>query len=259
MQMALGVSAIANGGKLMEPILVKRITDSTGVTLDEPKTRVRRAAVGPAVSRLLSEMLVSVTEGEGTGVEASIPGFKVAGKTATAQKIDIETGRYTDTHYVASFVGFVPADKPRFAIAVAIDEPMAGTYAGGSVAAPVFRRVAEMALRYTGVTPQGSDDKKAPDIAKTADPAEAAYKALSKSEEPAEAAPPKRAGRALAAGEVEVPDLAGFPAREAIKQLGALGLGAQIEGTGRVLKQEPAAGAAAKRGTTVRLIFEPPT
>ncbi len=258
MQMALGVSAIANGGKLMEPILVKRVTDSTGATLDEPKARVRRAAVGPAVSRLLGEMLVSVTEGEGTGVEASVPGFKVAGKTATAQKIDAETGRYTDTHYVASFVGFVPAEKPRFAIAVAIDEPMAGTYAGGSVAAPVFRRVAEMALRYTGVTPSGTDDKKAQEIAKTADPAEAAYKALSKSDEPAEAQP-KRPARALGAGEVEVPDLTGFPAREAIKQLGALGLSARIEGTGRVLKQEPAAGAAAKRGTTIRLIFEPPT
>jgi cell division protein FtsI (penicillin-binding protein 3) len=258
MQMALGVSAIANGGKLVEPVLVKRITDSSGVVLDEPKARVRRAAVGPAVARLVSEMLVSVTEGEGTGVEASVPGFRVAGKTATAQKIDHETGRYTDTHYVASFVGFVPAEKPRFAIAVMIDEPMAGTYAGGSVAAPVFRRVAEMALRYTGVTPEGADDKKASDIAKAADPAEAAYKALSKGESPDD--PPQKAPRrALKSGEVEVPDLSGFPARDALKQLAAIGLGVRIEGTGRVLKQEPSPGAALPRGSTVRLILEPPT
>ncbi|NUO51511.1 MAG: transpeptidase family protein [Polyangiaceae bacterium] len=260
MQLALGVSAIANGGKLVEPILVKRITDSTGVTLDEPKTRVRRAAVGPSVARLLSEMLVSVTEGEGTGVEAAIPGFRVAGKTATAQKIDHETGKYTDTHYVASFIGFVPAEKPRFAIAIAIDEPMAGTYAGGSVAAPVFRRVAEMALRYAGVTPTEKDESKPPaaEIAKTQDPAEAAYKALSKGDAPGDP-PPKPARRALKAGEVEVPDLAGFPVREALKQLGALGLGTRVEGSGRVLKQEPPAGSPVVRGTTIHLIFEPPT
>jgi cell division protein FtsI (penicillin-binding protein 3) len=92
-QLAMGYSAIANGGRLLEPMLIERVTDATGVTLSEPTTRVRRDAISPYVARLVSEMLVAVTEGEGTGVEAAIPGFRVAGKTATAQKIDPATGR----------------------------------------------------------------------------------------------------------------------------------------------------------------------
>src|SRR6185369_14320254 len=134
-----------------------------------------------AIAQMMSEMLVAVTEGEGTGVEAAIPGFKVAGKTATAQKIDPATGKYTDTHYVASFIGFVPADRPRIAIVVVLDEPMGGTHAGGSVAGPVFRRIGEMALRYLGVTPRGSVPMKLADLSKKAkdnDPATNTYQVL---------------------------------------------------------------------------------
>jgi cell division protein FtsI (penicillin-binding protein 3) len=264
MQLALAVSAIANRGRLLEPILVKRITDATGVTLDEPKARVRRSAVSSGVSKLVAEMLVSVTEGEGTGVEASIPGYRVAGKTATAQKIDPETGRYTDTHYIASFIGFVPAERPRLAIAIAIDEPMAGTYAGGSVAAPVFRRVAEMSLRYLGVPPSGVDPQPLADVAalaKGSDPAEEAYKVVSEARgaPSVEAGAAKRAGRLPKAGEVEVPDLAGYPAREALKLATSLGLLPTIEGSGRVMRQEPAAGSVVVKGATIKLVFEPPT
>src|ERR1041385_1174055 len=104
----------------MEPILVKKVSDSTGLPLFEAAPKVRRDTVPAHVARLVSEMLVAVTEGEGTGIEAAIPGFRVAGKTATAQKIDPATGRYTDTHYVASFVGFIPNDRPRLTIAVVL-------------------------------------------------------------------------------------------------------------------------------------------
>lgn len=259
MQLALATSAIANRGRLLEPILVKRVTDSSGVLLDEPKARVRRAPVSPAVSKLLSEMLVSVTEGEGTGTEANVPGFRVAGKTATAQKIDPETGRYTDTHYVASFVGFVPAEKPRLVIAVTIDEPMAGSYYGGSVAAPVFRRVAEMSLRYLGVTPTDASGTPKSDLARTLDPADRAYALVGDGKAPAEAAEAPKRARKPKAGEVEVPDLAGYPAREAMNKLAALGLLPRIEGSGRVLRQDPPAGSVVPRGTPLQLLLEPPT
>ncbi len=265
LQLATAVSAIANRGRLLEPILVKRITDSTGVTLEEPQTRIRRVAVGPAVAKLMSEMLVSVTEGEGTGVEAQIPGFRVAGKTATAQKIDPETGKYTDTHYIASFVGFVPADKPRLTIVVQIDEPMAGTYAGGSVAAPVFRRVGEMALRYLGVTPSGTEQAKLTDIAELAkgmDPAGEAYKAVSEAKgEPASEATADKVtpSRKAKPNEVEIPDLSGYPAREAIHLASDLGLLPRISGSGRVMRQEPVAGSIVPKGATLKLVFEPPT
>jgi cell division protein FtsI (penicillin-binding protein 3) len=213
----------------------------------------------------MSEMLVSVTEGDGTGVEASIPGYRVAGKTATAQKIDPETGHYTDTHYVASFVGFVPADKPRLVVVVMIDEPMAGTYAGGSVAAPVFRRVGEMALRYLGVPPDGAEVPKKLDAvasAKKTDPAEGAYQVVREVKGDAsspDAAAPLAKQRAPKSGEVATPDLSGYPARDAIKELVDAGLFPKIEGSGRVLRQEPSAGSVVVRGTTVTLTLEPPS
>jgi cell division protein FtsI (penicillin-binding protein 3) len=260
LQIAMGVTAIANGGRLLEPALVKRVTDGTGAVLTEASPRVRREAVPAHVARLLAEMLVAVTEGEGTGVEAAIPGFRVAGKTATAQKIDPATGKYTDTHYVASFMGFVPAERPRLAIAVVLDEPMAGTYAGGSVAAPVFRRVGEMALRYLGVTPRGSVPMKLSDVterAKVGDPADKTYALLGAKGQP----DAKTDGPApsVRAGEARLPDLAGMPAREAIKQLVQLGFSVSMEGSGILARQEPAAGAVVPRGSTVKLVFEPPT
>ncbi|EYF02391.1 penicillin-binding protein [Chondromyces apiculatus] len=263
LQLAMAMAAVANQGRLMEPVLVKRVTDSTGLPLFEAAPKVRRDTVPAHVARLVSEMLVAVTEGEGTGIEAAIPGFRVAGKTATAQKIDPATGRYTDTHYVASFVGFIPNDRPRLTIAVVLDEPMGGTYAGGSVAGPVFRRVGEMSLRYLGVTPRGNTPMKLSEVAEQAggDIAESTYQALGKGragEAPApSAAPPPAAPVRI--GEVRVPDLTGLPARAALKSVTELGLSASIEGTGRIARQEPAPGSVLSKGAAVKLFFEPPS
>ncbi len=263
LQLAMAMTAVANGGKLLEPILLKRVTDGTGITLTESAVNVRREAIPAHISKMMSEMLVSVTEGEGTGVEAAIPGFKVAGKTATAQKIDPATGKYTDTHYVASFVGFVPAEKPRVAIAVVLDEPMGGMYAGGSVAAPVFRRVGEMALRYLGVMPRGNLPVKLSEVserAKDGDPATNTYQVLGEikaAQAPVQAVVTPSAP--LKAGEVRMPDMAGFPAREAIKTTVGLGLAPTVEGTGRLSRQEPPAGSVLPKGASVKLVFEPPT
>ena len=253
-QLAMAMSAIANDGRLLEPSLVKRVADGTGVTLTEASAHIRREAVPSHVARLMSEMLVSVTEGEGTGVEAAIDGYRVAGKTATAQKIDPATGRYTDTRYVASFVGFVPAERPRIAIAVVLDEPMGGTYAGGSVAAPVFRRVGEMALRYLGVTPRDSAPMK---LSEVAQPAKLAAPGVTPPATTASAQPLALAP--VHTGEVRVPDLAGYPAREAVKAALELGLSPAVSGTGRLVRQEPAAGSVAPKGAPVKLVFEPTT
>ncbi len=263
LQMAMATAAVANNGRLLEPTLVKRVNDGTGVTLSEASPRVRRDAIPAHIAQMVSEMLVSVTEGEGTGVEAAIPGFRVAGKTATAQKIDPATGKYTDAHYVASFIGFVPVEKPRLAMAVVLDEPMGGTHAGGSVAGPVFRRVGEMALRYLGVTPRGSVPVKLSDLSKKAedgDPAANTYQVLAEG---------KAAGQPVAfavtpsapmrAGETRVPDFSGWPAREAVKTAVGLGLQPSVEGTGRLARQAPPAGTVLPKGATVKLIFEPPT
>ena len=262
LQLTMAMVAVANGGRLLEPVLVKRITDGAGTVLSDTQPRVRREAIPPSVAKMMSEMLVAVTEGDGTGVEAAIPGFRVAGKTGTAQKIDPATGRYTDTHYVASFVGFVPAEKPRLVIAVVLDEPMGGMYGGGSVAAPVFRRVGEMALRYLGVTPRGSVPMKLSEVsdrAREGDPATNTYQVLT---EARAAVAPITAGvvtpsAPMRSGETRVPDLTGQPVREAIRAASTAGLLPAAFGTGRLARVEPPAGTVLPKGSPVKLYFEP--
>jgi len=266
-QLTMALSAIANRGRLLEPIIVRKVTDSTGAVLTEAHPKVRRRVVSPRVAKLVTEMLVSVTEGEGTGVEAAIPGFRVAGKTATAQKIDPATGRYNDTHYVASFFGFVPAERPRIVVSVVIDEPMAGTTAGGTVAAPVFRRVSEMTLRYLGVRPKGTKSMTLTEVAKYAgpeDPADKAYAVLEGQRQTREITPPVTpAGAGLGDPEnrakVSVPDVTKLPMRAAVKAFVEAGVVPVIEGTGRVSRTEPEIGSKVPKGSAVVLVFEPET
>jgi cell division protein FtsI (penicillin-binding protein 3) len=196
---------------------------------------------------MLTEMLVAVTESGGTAVEAAVPGLRVAGKTGTAQKVDPTTGKYSMDLFTASFVGIVPADRPRLVIAVVLDEPMIGHY-GGDLAGPVFRRVAEASLRYLGV-PAGSAASKAP--ARTDDVAAAPATRAA----PVPAAPPAAAN--VGPGEVRVPDATGLGARDALRLVTAAGLLPEIEGSGTLVRQTPGPGAAAPKGGVVHLVFEP--
>jgi cell division protein FtsI (penicillin-binding protein 3) len=250
MQLAMGMAAIANGGRLLEPILVKRITSPSGEIVSENGTRLRREAVPASIAHLVTEMLTAVTEDGGTGVEAAVPGFRVAGKTATAQKADPATGKYADGKFTASFVGFVPADKPRLVIAIVLDEPMIGHY-GGDLAGPVFRRVAEASLRYLGVTPSGSG--KLAGLTRAGDPADALVKPLVSSTLPPLPPPPPDPN----AINVPVPDVTGMAARDVVKTLLALGLVPQVEGSGRAARISPNPGALVPKGSTVRVTFGP--
>jgi cell division protein FtsI (penicillin-binding protein 3) len=265
-QLAMAMGAIANGGKLMEPMLVRRVVDGQGNVVREASPRARREVVPPSVARMVSEMLVAVTEGEGTGVEAALAGFKVAGKTATAQKADPATGKYTQDRFTSSFIGFVPADKPRLAIVVVLDEPMI-THAGGSVAAPAFRRVAEFALRYLGVTPQGTTEAALSDVGRDGrdvPPAGSAKPAATGTPWRTVAITPATADPAVplvadAAGEMALPSLLGLPAREAMRAATSIGVSPLVQGSGLVVRQDPAPGTRVTRGSTIRLVFEPPT
>jgi len=149
----MAVSAIANGGKLLKPILVKKIVSSKGTTVKEFQPTLVRKVIEPKTARILAKMMVAVTQEGGTGMEAAIDGFLVSGKTGTAQKPDTISGGYTKDRWIASFVGFVPTEDPQIAMAIMFDEPLINYY-GGVVAAPLFRRVAEKALRHLGVTPK---------------------------------------------------------------------------------------------------------
>jgi cell division protein FtsI (penicillin-binding protein 3) len=149
-QMVSAVGALANGGVLMKPYVVSEIRDAEGHIIKQVPPQVKRRVISPETAHSVTKILEGVVT-DGTGVKAAIPGFRVAGKTGTAQKIDPRTGTYSNSRFVSSFAGYVPADSPRLAMIVVIDEPQGEAW-GGTVAAPIFSRVGEQVLGYLGVS-----------------------------------------------------------------------------------------------------------
>jgi cell division protein FtsI/penicillin-binding protein 2 len=140
-QMAMAYAAIANGGVLLKPRLVRN---------GDPPPPGRRV-ISRRTSTRLQNMLEGVLGPTGTAPEAAVPGYDIAGKTGTAEKA--EAGGYSESKFVASFIGFAPARNARLLVAVIVDEP-GGTHTGGSVAAPAFERIASFALPYLGIPPK---------------------------------------------------------------------------------------------------------
>jgi len=200
MQMAMAYAAIANGGFLMRPYVTRRV----------------------------AAMLTEVTGEGGTGTMAKIEGFEVAGKTGTAQKVDPVHGGYSAKKRVASFVGFVPAHDPRLVALVLIDEPELSVY-GGVVAAPVFRNIAQGALRRLAVAPQ-----KGLAIPATASPGQAAL--------PRERSALRTPDDSMVVAEGEVPDFMGLSMREALEKAQSINVKIKLQGNGYVVRQAPAAG-----------------
>jgi cell division protein FtsI (penicillin-binding protein 3) len=149
LQMVSAVAAIANDGMLMKPYVVSEIRDADNHILRQVPPQAKRRVISRETARSVTKILEGVVT-DGTGTNAAIPGFRVAGKTGTAQKIDPRTGAYSASRFVASFAGYAPADNPQLAMIVVIDEPLGDTQ-GGAVAAPVFSRVGEQVLSYLGV------------------------------------------------------------------------------------------------------------
>ncbi|HLG21858.1 MAG TPA: penicillin-binding protein 2, partial [Candidatus Manganitrophaceae bacterium] len=156
LQMATAASAVANGGWLMTPHLIREAREpraggvqhaALGRVVRRAAPQARRRAISEETARELTRILQEVVSKSGTGPLAAIPGYAVAGKTGTAQKIDPATGRYSTDRFVSSFVGFVPADDPVVTILVMVDEPEGEAW-GGSVAAPVFSAIGAETLRY---------------------------------------------------------------------------------------------------------------
>lgn len=148
-QMVSAIAALANEGVLMRPYVVSEIRSTEGQLLKTVSPQVKRRVVSPETVHTMTKILEGVVT-DGTGAKAAIPGFRVAGKTGTAQKIDPRTGSYSGSRFVTSFAGYVPANSPRLAMIVVIDEPQGDAW-GGTVAAPVFSRVGEQVLSYLGV------------------------------------------------------------------------------------------------------------
>lgn len=153
-QMHYAMSTVANGGILMTPRIVRRVYDTDGSTVFEFGNRARNRAVSQEAADKLKIMLEGVAARGGTAPKAKIPGFEVAGKTGTSQKI--ENGHYSHTKHVATFTGFFPASDPKIAVTVVIDDgkrPDGGICYGGIVAAPAFKEIAQQIIQYMAMEP----------------------------------------------------------------------------------------------------------
>jgi cell division protein FtsI (penicillin-binding protein 3) len=222
----MAYAAIANGGIFMRPYVTRKIVGPQGETLRENQPQIVRRVISEHTAKLLASMLQGVTNEGGTGVMAKVDGFEVAGKTGTAQKA--ERGSYSSKRRVGSFVGFVPAENPRLVALVLIDEPEVNVY-GGVVAAPVFRNIAQGALRRLAVAPQK---------ATMIPTATAAMQG-----EPAVRRPVKRDNLHWVSADGEaVPDFLGLSLREAVEKAQSLNITLKMLGNGYVVKQTPAAG-----------------
>src|SRR5256886_8982947 len=152
LQMVAAFGAIANGGTLMQPRIVRATFDAAGQEVRRFEPRPVRQVISPETARTLTRILVRVVE-SGTGHNAAIPGYEVAGKTGTAQKLDPATRRYSRSPGVLSFVGWAPADEPRFVMLVTLDEPKNEIW-GSEAAAPIFSAIGRGILRYLEVPPR---------------------------------------------------------------------------------------------------------
>ena len=246
LQMAAAVSSIANGGELFTPRVVRAVV--AGGTRTPTEHTVVRRAVSSGTAALLTEIMEQVVE-RGTGTRAKVPGFTAAGKTGTSRKVI--DGRYSRSEYNASFVGFVPSRQPVFTIVVVIDSPHGkNLYYGGSVAAPIFQRIADAALRHYGVPP--SINAAPPVVARRDAPRDR------RASGPAEYPAIVTLASGTAGSAAVFPDLRGLGARDALRVLAGLGVTPRVNGTGMVVEQDPVAGGPIEHGAvaTLRLARE---
>jgi len=223
LQMVTAVSAVANGGLLMQPRIVRAVVRNGHRDATSPT--VLRRAISADTAATLTTIMEGVVSPRGTARLGALAEYQAAGKTGTAKKI--VNNRYSDTDYNASFVGFVPSRRPVFTILVVVDTPRAGTYYGGSVAAPIFKRIAEAALQQSGVP--STVNPPSPVLVTAATPT-------------LPARPPVVAGIMPVGGMAVMPDVTGLSAREAVRVLTHVGLTVRPRGTGFVVKQSPSAG-----------------
>jgi cell division protein FtsI (penicillin-binding protein 3) len=245
-QMAAAVSAVANGGELLQPRVVRAIR--TGSQRTESARATPRRAIKAETASDLVGIMEQVVE-RGTAKAAAVPGYTVAGKTGTAAKI--VNGLYSKQFYHASFVGFVPSRAPALTILVVIDSPRRGRIYGGAVAAPVFSRVAAAALRYLRIPPTINAP---PPVLVAASPDDGAAAGLMSAIERVNA--PVDDGLDVQTGPPTLPDLRGLGAREAARRLARLGLTARLSGDGVVVQQDPEPGSPIDQRSSCRLWLE---
>ena len=242
MQLACAIGAIANDGVLVKPYVIKKIVLPNGEILKEGKTQERERAVSVETSKKMLAMMEDVVS-KGGGQLAQIPGYRIAGKTGTAEKLK-KTGGYASGEYIASFVGVAPVEDPSFVVLVIVDQPASSIYYGGLVAGPAFKEIMQQTLLIYGIAPtvntamqslekkavdETSIDKKNPETLKK---------------------------EVLAKNYTAIPDLTGLTIRESAKILRQNNLVLKPYGTGKAKKQQPSAFTAVPKGSEIIIWFE---
>ncbi len=260
LQIANAYATIANGGYLRKPYLVKAVRDPETQEITNAKPTTIRQVMSAEAAAKMRLMLAGVTTGDGTGLAARVPGFPVAGKTGTAQKVAPGGRGYMKGGYIASFAGFLPANDPKFVIYIAVDHPRKDYY-GASVAAPVFSRIAKFAVRRAGLAPvlfTKEDLTQSPDLAHNEiDPvggSEAETPGirlvktkpkLSLEDAPTLASAPQTPAvsrSSLLDPSSSVPNLEGLTLREVLTRVTGTGVEVRVHGEGIVSKTIPAPG-----------------
>lgn len=239
LQMLRAICAIANGGELIQPYIVKKIVAPNGDIIQEGKKKVVRNVITAQVAEQMRGMMEKVVS-EGGGKTAAIKGYRIAGKTGTAEKL-APGGGYAAGQYIASFVGFVPADKPRYAMLVMLDTPQ-GVFYGSQVSAPIFRDTLQQILVAKGVMPEAQEGL----------PSFEELHAVDKQQK----IETKQQIQILPDGKIKLPDLSGTNMREAIEILHKGGLRMKPYGSGNAYQQKPTAGETVASGTTVEVWFK---
>lgn len=235
-QLITAVSAIANDGVLLKPHIIKEIRNADGSVYSASSTQAVRQVISLDTARLLTGLLEKVVS-EGGGKQAAVKGYRIAGKTGTAQKLREGGGGYYSGRYIASFVGFAPVEDPQLAVLVVLDDPR-GAYYGGEIAAPVAGEIFAQVLRYLNIAPNVSTIPLMP-------------------KQPVQqATPPASPPAAQVPGKVMVPDLRGKTMREASEILNKLGLAMKPSGSGVAVGQSIPANTLVDAGSEVSVYFE---
>jgi len=268
MQIAATLSAVANGGTLHQPRIIREIRDRQGELVDAREPVVVDHLFGEQAALQTREMMGLVVQEGGTGTRARLDRYSCGGKTGTAQKVNSETGRYDRSMWVSSFIGFAPLEDPRIVVVVVVDEPKRKHY-GGTVAGPVFKEVATRTLQYMGVTPLPPEEPE--DLTADAQPPEVASEEDVDVVVAAEPPAPNHSDDAMGEGAelvlsvdeltddldgvAAMPDLMGLTIRTAIGQLAEHQVEFRVEGSGLLVDQTPPPGAPLRQGDTVQLRF----
>ena len=240
-QMLRAICSIANGGELVQPYIIKKVVAPNGDVVREGQKKVIRQVISKDTASKMRDMMEQVVA-DGGGQSAAIKGYRIAGKTGTAEKL-AEKGGYEKDKYIASFVGFVPADKPKYAMIVMIDDPQ-GAFYGSQVAAPIFRDTLQQILVAKGIQP--ISDEGLPSFEQL---------------EQAEAKMVQSEGKIpqltiLPDGKIKLPDFRGVDMRRAAGIIRQGRLRLKPHGSGFAYKQEPKAGTVVDEGRVVEIWFK---